>query len=88
MTVDYPFVPVLLSAMPGQASLFAAFRTLKPGGGLATFRKFSLHSANTLKALYLQYVERYRLPFSASFAGNVFSTFYALLRSGIPSGLA
>ena len=37
----------------------------KIGGGLAAFRKFSLPSANTSKALYLQYIESFRLPFSA-----------------------
>ena len=48
------------------------FRT-KTGGGLAAFRKFSLPSVNTSKVLYLQCVESFRLPFSASLRGKCFS---------------
>jgi len=43
------------------------------GGGLTTFRTFSLPSDNTLKTLYLQCLESFRLPFSAPLRGKCFS---------------
>ena len=43
------------------------------GGGLAAFRKSSLPSVDTSKALYLQCLASFRLPFSASLRGKCFS---------------
>jgi len=52
------------------------------GGGLAAFRKSSLPSADTSKALYLQYVESFRLPFSASLRGKCFSPHFPQTENG------
>ena len=54
------------------------------GGGLAAFQKFSLPSADTSKALYLQSVESFQVPFSASRYGKYFSPHF-VPRSAVAS---
>jgi len=51
-------------------------------GGLAAFRKFSLPSADTSKALYLQCIENFQVPFSASRCGKGFSPHFLQTENG------
>ncbi len=52
------------------------------GRGLAAFRKSSLPSADTSKVFYLQYLEKFRLPFSASRCGKCFSPHFPQTENG------
>ena len=52
------------------------------GGGLATFQKFSLPSANTSKTFYLQCFESFQVPFSASLRGKCFSPHFPQTENG------
>jgi hypothetical protein len=62
--------------------LFSTSFEAKVGGGLAAFQKSSLPSANTSKALYLQCLESFRLPFSASLCGKCFSPHFPQTENG------
>jgi len=52
------------------------------GGGLAAFQKSSLPSADTSKALYLQYLEGFQISFSASLRGKCFSPHFPQTENG------
>jgi hypothetical protein len=52
------------------------------GGGLAAFRKSGLRSADTSKTLYLQCLESFQLPFSASRYGKCFSPHFPQTENG------
>ena len=52
------------------------------GEGLAAFRKSGLPGANTSKALYLQCLESFQAPFSASRCGKCFSPHFPQTENG------
>jgi len=52
------------------------------GGGLAAFQKFSLPSTNTSKTLYLQCLDSFQVPFSASSCGKCFSPHFPQTENG------
>ena len=51
-------------------------------GGNSAFQKLSLPNTNTSKTLYLQYVERFLVPFSASLRGKCFSPHFPKTENG------